>query len=99
MTAAGFSDEATARTLHLLSSVCVSHARNALHASPEGEHPGVNDMRALLAEPGRGRLPDLRRVVAGPVRLADEEQLRFAIDVVLRGAAGLLPAPGTPSAR
>ena len=99
-TKAGFDDESAVRLVTMLSTLCLGHARDVVHASKRAERPRPGALRSVLGAVDRTGFENLERISALGVDTYGRRQLDYAIDVFLDGAAAALErAGGEASAR
>jgi TetR/AcrR family transcriptional regulator, tetracycline repressor protein len=89
----GFDDEAAARALALLSTICLGHVRDSVMASRFGEHPRSILLRRALERSGPHQFENLARIAASRLDLYNDVQFNISIEVFLRGVAATL-GPG-----
>ncbi|WP_062314362.1 TetR/AcrR family transcriptional regulator C-terminal domain-containing protein [Demequina rhizosphaerae] len=91
LTRAGFADAVAGRTLAMLAEVVYAAARYTLEAAGAGERPLERDLGAVSAG-AADRFPTFVRVFGES--WSQQEQLRFALDLVVAGLEAQHPAAG-----
>lgn len=84
LTRAGFEPSEAARALVMTSTITLGYARDLIAAGKD-IHPQQRQIIDAIARSSRGDLPSLDSLAQAGFSIADESQLQFDLDVLLRG--------------
>jgi AcrR family transcriptional regulator len=84
LTRAGFDDEVAARSLSMLSNLCLGFARDVMLTSTTGGHPQMRQVRLAL-EAGTGSFETIARMSSAGYESHDGRQLEFDVEVFIHG--------------
>lgn len=87
---AGFTDEIAVRLVKQLSSVCLSHARDVIHAQAAAHRTRPRALEAMLRNTPPDSAPHLHRILDRRVDTYDRAQLDFEVEVFVAGAEAVL---------
>ncbi|MFC8662214.1 TetR/AcrR family transcriptional regulator [Streptomyces sp. NPDC057199] len=90
LTEAGFDDEATVRSLALLTNICWAYARDALFVAHGGERIRPRLTREVVEGRGPQVLENLARIVECGVDTYDRQQLDLSVQVFIHGIDAVL---------
>jgi Tetracyclin repressor, C-terminal all-alpha domain. len=90
---AGFSDADGLRFVVVLTTLCLGHARDVIQYEQGGEQdrPRQRLVKDWLAKAGTEQYPRLLRISELGLDTYGAEQLRFSVELLIRGAEPLLP--------
>lgn len=89
---AGFADEVAVRLVTMLSTLCLSHARDVAQAADRDLRPRAAALQADLSSVRGAEFTHLARISALGVDTYDRAQLQFSVNLFLAGAATVLRA-------
>lgn len=95
LTRSGFEPVEAARALVMISTITLGYARDVVLAGAD-LHPQQRQIIDALERSERPDLPSLESLARARFSLADESQLEFDLDVLLRGLEARLEAGGGP---